>query len=152
MYGLDSPLFLFFCDVACVYFPGFRTFWPIWKHPADSPVRPPSCSLLHPYSISIFCSGNTPETKGTAFVIYDDIYDAKNACEHLSGYSFCKRFASASTSHCIPFVSVVCRYLVVLYYSQTKQTKKLDQKKQQAELDRLRATYMKKPEDKDVAT
>jgi pre-mRNA branch site protein p14 len=101
---------------------------------------------------SFFSRGNTPETKGTAFVIYDDIYDAKNACEHLSGYSFCQRFAYASMSRSVSYLSVVCRYLVVLYYSQLKQTKKLDQKKQQAELDRLRATYMKKPADKDVAT
>lgn len=24
--------------------------------------------------------GNTKETRGTAFVVYEDIYDAKNAC------------------------------------------------------------------------
>ena len=29
--------------------------------------------------------GNTPETRGTAFVVYEDIFDAKNACDHLSG-------------------------------------------------------------------
>ncbi|KAH7825776.1 pre-mRNA branch site protein p14 [Monocercomonoides exilis] len=72
--------------------------------------------------------GSSPDTKGTAFVIYEDIYDAKNACEHLSGFN------------------VSNRYLVVLYYSQAKMTKKLDQKKQQAELERIRATYQKKPE------
>jgi pre-mRNA branch site protein p14 len=42
--------------------------------------------------------GNAPETKGTAFIVYEDIHDAKAACEHLSGFN------------------VGGRYLVVLYY------------------------------------
>ena len=42
--------------------------------------------------------GNTQETKGTAFVVFEDIFDAKNACDHLSGFNVCNR------------------YLVVLYY------------------------------------
>lgn len=45
------------------------------------------------------CSGNTPETRGTAYVVYEDIFDAKNACDHLSGFNVCNR------------------YLVVLYYN-----------------------------------
>ena len=47
-------------------------------------------------------SGVNPETKGTAFVVYEDIFDAKNACDHLSGFNVCNR------------------YLVVLYYQSTK--------------------------------
>uniref|UniRef100_A0A2K5PJB5 Splicing factor 3B subunit 6 n=1 Tax=Cebus imitator TaxID=2715852 RepID=A0A2K5PJB5_CEBIM len=43
--------------------------------------------------------GNTPETRGTAYVVYEDIFDAKNACDHLSGFNICNR------------------YLVVLYYN-----------------------------------
>ena len=49
-----------------------------------------------------FRSGNTLETRGTAFVVYEDIFDAKNACDHLSGLNVCNR------------------YLVVLYYQSTK--------------------------------
>lgn len=45
-----------------------------------------------------FYRGNTPDTRGTAFVVYEDIFDAKNACDHLSGFNVCNR------------------YLVVLYY------------------------------------
>lgn len=44
------------------------------------------------------CSGDKSSTKGTAFVVYEDIYDAKNAVDHLSGFNVCGR------------------YLVVLYY------------------------------------
>jgi len=35
--------------------------------------------------------GSTAETRGTAFVVYEDIFDAKNACEHLSGFNVCNR-------------------------------------------------------------
>lgn len=49
-----------------------------------------------------FHSGCAANTKGTAFVVYEDIFDAKNACEHLSGFNVCNR------------------YLVVLYYQPHK--------------------------------
>jgi pre-mRNA branch site protein p14 len=46
--------------------------------------------------------GTKPETKGTAFVVYEDIFDAKNAVDHLSGFN------------------VMGRYLTVLYYQSNK--------------------------------
>ena len=49
-----------------------------------------------------FSRGIAPNTRGTAFVVYEDIFDAKNACEHLSGFNVCNR------------------YLVVLYYQPHK--------------------------------
>lgn len=67
--------------------------------------------------------GNTPETKGTAFVVYEDIFDAKNACDHLSGFNVCNR------------------YLVVLYYQATKAFKKLDAEKKLDELEKMKAKY-----------
>ncbi|KAJ4461766.1 putative Splicing factor 3B subunit 6 [Paratrimastix pyriformis] len=74
--------------------------------------------------------GNAPDTRGTAFVIYDDIYDAKKACEQLSGFS------------------VANRYLIVLYYQQSKMLKRLDQKKREAENAKLRATLEKAQQEK----
>lgn len=53
-------------------------------------------------SLSVPFSGITAETKGTAYVVYEDIFDAKNACDHLSGFNVCNR------------------YLVVLYYQPNK--------------------------------
>ncbi|EAA07781.4 splicing factor 3B subunit 6 [Anopheles arabiensis] len=67
--------------------------------------------------------GNTPETRGTAFVVYEDIFDAKNARDHLSGFNVCNR------------------YLVVLYYQSTKAFKQLDVDKKQDELDQMKAKY-----------
>ncbi len=43
--------------------------------------------------------GKTGDKKGTAFIVYEDIYDAKNAVENLNGFN------------------VGGRYLIALYYS-----------------------------------
>lgn len=64
------------------------------------------------------CSGSTKETRGTAYVAYEDIYDAKQAADHLSGFN------------------VQNRYLIVLYYNPTRQNKKTNLKDQE---ERLRA-------------
>ena len=40
------------------------------------------CCLFPPLS-----RGNKPETKGKAYVVFEDIYDAKNAVDHLSGFN-----------------------------------------------------------------
>jgi pre-mRNA branch site protein p14 len=64
--------------------------------------------------------GHTPETRGRAFVVYDDIYDAKAALEHLNGFN------------------VMGRYLVVLYYQAEKSQKRMDIEKAKQENDALR--------------
>jgi pre-mRNA branch site protein p14 len=46
--------------------------------------------------------GITPGTKGTAFVVYEDLMDAKSACDKLNGFNFQQR------------------YLVVLYHQPDK--------------------------------
>lgn len=63
--------------------------------------------------------GNTNETRGTAFVVYEDVFDAKNACEHLAGFQ------------------VGGRFLIVLYYSPTKS--KVDSAGLSAQVSALRA-------------
>ena len=66
-----------------------------------------------------FFRGNTPDTKGTAFVVYEDIFDAKNACDHLSGFNVCNRYLVVLYYQSNK-VSVCNRYLVVLYYQSNK--------------------------------
>ena len=65
--------------------------------------------------------GNAPDTRGTAFVVYEDIYDAKTAVDHLSGFNVCGR------------------YLVVLYYQQSKMEKRQDTEREMKELSEMRA-------------
>ena len=60
------------------------------------------------------------DTRGTAFVVYEDIYDAKNAVDHLSGFN------------------VGGRYLVVLYYQPAKFQQRAEAAEQQQELEMLR--------------
>jgi len=67
--------------------------------------------------------GDAKETKGQAFVVYEDIYDAKNAVDHLSGFNVCGR------------------YLVVLYYQPSKVLKAQDNVAKQKELDALRSKF-----------
>ena len=62
-------------------------------------------------------------TQGTAYVVYEDIFDAKNACDHLSGFNVCGR------------------YLVVLYHQSSRLNKKVDTVKKQEELDALKQQY-----------
>mmetsp|Transcript_17391 Transcript_17391/g.33005 ORF Transcript_17391/g.33005 Transcript_17391/m.33005 type:complete len:129 (+) Transcript_17391:51-437(+) len=60
------------------------------------------------------------DTRGTAFVIYEDIYDAKAAVDHLSGFN------------------VGGRYLIVLYYQPAKFESKANAAEKEKELIELR--------------
>ena len=71
--------------------------------------------------------GVNNDTRGTAFVVYEDIYDAKNAVDHLSGFNVCGR------------------YLIVLYYQANKMQQRkgaaVDLDKQKQELQDLKQKY-----------
>ena len=67
--------------------------------------------------------GTAQDTRGTAFVVFEDIYDAKNAVDHLSGFN------------------VAGRYLVVLYYQTRKAQARRDLKQQREDLEALKAQY-----------
>eukprot|EP01116_Phalansterium_solitarium_P001910 TRINITY_DN1174_c0_g1_i1.p2 TRINITY_DN1174_c0_g1~~TRINITY_DN1174_c0_g1_i1.p2 ORF type:complete len:124 (+),score=57.45 TRINITY_DN1174_c0_g1_i1:259-630(+) len=67
---------------------------------------------------------NNPDTRGTAFVVYEDIYDAKNALDHLSGFN------------------VANRYLIVLYHQQSKMLARQDKaEKTKKEIAELKEKY-----------
>lgn len=67
--------------------------------------------------------GNNKETRGTAYVVYDDIYDAKAAVDHLSGFN------------------VANRYLIVLYYNATRKNKKTSLKEKEEEVRKMQEKY-----------
>jgi pre-mRNA branch site protein p14 len=67
--------------------------------------------------------GSSKDTRGTAYVVYEDIFDAKTAVEHLSGFN------------------VQNRYLIVLYHQNKKQTSKLSTKEQEEELRNMQQKY-----------
>eukprot|EP00055_Hartaetosiga_balthica_P000303 m.136214 g.136214 ORF g.136214 m.136214 type:complete len:121 (+) comp10499_c0_seq1:78-440(+) len=70
--------------------------------------------------------GSKQETKGTAYVVYEDIFDAKNACEHLSGFN------------------VMGRYLIVLYHQSKKLHARMDREKEKEQLEKIRKQYQAK--------
>ena len=43
-------------------------------------------------SIRQIRQGTANNTKGTAFVVYDDVTDAKQACDKLNGFNFQNRY------------------------------------------------------------
>ncbi len=67
--------------------------------------------------------GNTPATVGKAFVVYENIYDAKNAVDHLSGFN------------------VGGRYIIVLYHQQARVSKQEELKKKRENIAALKKKY-----------
>lgn len=48
-------------------------------------------SLADPYDSQVR-QGISNATKGTAFVVYEDVMDAKQACDKLNGFNFQSRY------------------------------------------------------------
>ncbi|KAJ5875604.1 uncharacterized protein N7473_012951 [Penicillium subrubescens] len=68
--------------------------------------------------------GIANNSKGTAFVVYEDVHDAKQACDKLNGFNF------------------QSRYLVVLYHQPEKMVRsKEDIQERQENLERLKQQH-----------
>ncbi|KAJ5102826.1 pre-mRNA branch site protein p14 [Penicillium argentinense] len=68
--------------------------------------------------------GIANNTKGTAFVVYEDVHDAKQACDKLNGFNFQNR------------------YLVVLYHQPEKMVRpKEDLAERQENLEKLKSQH-----------
>ena len=67
--------------------------------------------------------GEEKTTKGTAFVVFEDIFDAKNAADNLSGFN------------------VGGRYLIVLYFNPSKHARRASLKAQEEELRALQREH-----------
>ncbi|KAF2213666.1 hypothetical protein CERZMDRAFT_111295 [Cercospora zeae-maydis SCOH1-5] len=68
--------------------------------------------------------GIASNTKGTAFVVYEDVLDAKSACDKLNGFNFQNR------------------YLVVLYHQPEKMAKsQQDLAERQQRLEQLKQQH-----------
>ena len=67
-------------------------------------------------------------------MIYEDIFDAKNACDHLSGFNVCNRYDEYYALWLT--LTDVFRYLVVLYYQANKAFEKLDAQKAHSQIKR----------------
>lgn len=107
------------------------------------------------------------DTRGTAFVVYEDIYDAKTAVDHLSGFNVGGKFCICLGGRVLFFNFCFCleplighsndcfwnciwidnklgRYLVVLYYQPAKFQRRAEAAEKQKELEELRRRVQKK--------
>lgn len=50
------------------------------------------CESVSDQGDSQIRQGTAQDTRGTVFVVYDDVMDAKEACERLNGYNFQNRY------------------------------------------------------------
>eukprot|EP00532_Pseudo-nitzschia_australis_P012651 CAMPEP_0168227864 /NCGR_PEP_ID=MMETSP0140_2-20121125/14301_1 /TAXON_ID=44445 /ORGANISM="Pseudo-nitzschia australis, Strain 10249 10 AB" /LENGTH=88 /DNA_ID=CAMNT_0008159301 /DNA_START=161 /DNA_END=427 /DNA_ORIENTATION=+ len=60
------------------------------------------------------------DTRGTAFVVYEDIYDAKAAVDHLSGFNVAGKFEGQDGCTVVLrnlLLLVVCLFVVVVDWS-----------------------------------
>ncbi len=83
--------------------------------------------------------GNKQETKGRAYIVYEDIYDAKNAVDHLSGFNVRDRYSKSDRGCCA--ISFARRYIIVLYHKQHREEAATDLQKKQEDLNRLKAQH-----------
>lgn len=56
-------------------------------------------------------------------MVYEDIYDAKNALDHLSGFNVCGR------------------YLVVIYFKPERMQQRIDNEREKRELEEMKAKF-----------
>jgi pre-mRNA branch site protein p14 len=80
--------------------------------------------------------GTKPDTRGTAYVVYDNIYDAKNACDHLSGFNVGGRYLVVIYYQPVKVcVSLFCLCLIIQAFA------KLDLKKQRESIEKMKEKF-----------
>ena len=69
--------------------------------------------------------GIASNTKGTAFVVYEDVMDAKQACDKLNGFNFQNRYLVGMLSPSIRTFQgrATDAYFAVLYHQPDKMVK-----------------------------
>ncbi|KAL6403335.1 hypothetical protein AUP68_12677 [Ilyonectria robusta] len=75
----------------------------VWLHPTPQRPQRPQPRRVDPVHDSILTilysqvrQGIANNTKGTAFVVYEDVMDAKQACDKLNGFNFQNRYLVGS--------------------------------------------------------
>ncbi|KAF7776658.1 hypothetical protein Agabi119p4_5051 [Agaricus bisporus var. burnettii] len=59
--------------------------------------------------------GNEQKTKGTAFVVFDDVMDAKNALDHLNGFHLQERYIVRNSRRSTILTMIDFSFCIVLY-------------------------------------
>lgn len=69
----------------------FRSFWEIWAYQVRLAPSKDYRQTLTDLNRQIR-QGTANNTKGTVFVVYEDVTDAKQACDKLNGFNFQNRY------------------------------------------------------------
>lgn len=97
--------------------------------------------VLTCYFPSQIRQGIANNTKGTAFVVYEDVMDAKSACDKLNGFNFQSRYL-VGTELPLSFLLLFLlgtNFWIVLYHQPEKMAKAADTlAERQANLEKLK--------------
>jgi len=93
--------------------------------------------------------GSSKETRGTAYVVYEDIYDAKEAADHLSGFNVANRYLivlffgalPSASHHDSPLELSLLLTLTLLAAAPKRAAAKLDAKEKEKELRELQQRH-----------
>ena len=95
-------------------------------------------------SLSQIRQGIAQATKGTAFVVYEDVMDAKQACDKLNGFNFQSRYLVGMNFPASRSCTIQHRltFLAVLYHQPEKMVKsKEDIAERQENLEKLKKQH-----------
>jgi pre-mRNA branch site protein p14 len=111
---------------------------------ASLPRFPIAC-VLADFRCRQVRQGIANNTKGTAFVVYEDVMDAKSACDKLNGYNFQNRYLVGRSPSFFPRPSTGLPLLtrpVVLYHQPDKMAKtKEDLEARKENLERIKKQH-----------
>lgn len=86
--------------------------------------------------------GIAQNTKGTAFVVYEDVMDAKQACDKLNGFNFQNRYLVGMCSAAVMLSTRKLTDRLVLYHQPEKMVKtKEDLAERQENLEKLKKQH-----------
>ncbi|EEQ31841.1 pre-mRNA branch site protein p14 [Microsporum canis CBS 113480] len=108
-------------------------------------LAPEANRILFVKNLSQIRQGIATNSKGTAFVVYEDVSDAKQACDKLNGFNFQNRYLVGWFSFYHAFIHVYIRLIVlaaVLYHQPEKMIRsKTDLAARQENLERLKMQH-----------
>ena len=86
------------------------------------------CSVCTSLLTVVWCSGTSKDTRGTSYVVYEDIYDAKAAADHLSGFNVANRYLIVLCA-CLNFLRTAFLYTKNLQFISQNQSVPLNKEK-----------------------
>jgi hypothetical protein len=123
-----------------------RSLWQIRPGPVRPPFASPAVAVAQSRGTTLIRNsqirqGIANNTKGTAFVVYEDVMDAKSACDKLNGFNFQNRYL-VGMSPCFQVGDKKILTATVLYHQPDKMIKAAnDLAERQENLEKLKKQH-----------